>query len=156
MEADLREVAVCPVRWADFLAQPQAAWPMFADLRQVAPQRAERRSSSRSNRDTRCVRLEQVKGASPSRRHELLLGFVGEHVARVIGASGPDAIDPRQPLNELGLDSLMAVELRNRLGTGLGLARSLPATLVFDHPTVEALSTYLACDVCAAKDAATP
>ena len=56
-------------------------------------------------------------------------------MARVIGASAADAIDPRQPLNEIGLDSLMAVDLRNRLGTGLGLARSLPATLVFDYPT---------------------
>jgi acyl carrier protein len=91
--------------------------------------------------------LGRLQDANPARRHELLLAFVGDHVARVIDAPSRDAIDPRQPLNELGLDSLMAVELRNRLGSGLGLARSLPATLVFDHPTLEALALYLARDV---------
>jgi Phosphopantetheine attachment site len=91
--------------------------------------------------------VEQLRTASAARRHELLLGFVGDHVARVIGAPGRESIDVRQPLNEMGLDSLMAVELRNRLGNGLGLARSLPATLVFDHPTLEALASYLAHDV---------
>ena len=45
---------------------------------------------------------------------------------------------PRQPLNELGLDSLLAVELRNGLGQALG--RRLPVTLLFDHPTLEALT----------------
>jgi hypothetical protein len=88
--------------------------------------------------------VQQLRDASAARRHELLLGFVAEHVARVIGARTRESIDPRQPLNTMGLDSLMAVELRNRLGSGLGLARSLPATLVFDHPTLVALATYLA------------
>jgi acyl carrier protein len=87
--------------------------------------------------------IDELKQATPQRRRERLLGFVAEHVARVVDAPSAQAIDPRQPLNELGLDSLMAVELRNRLGTGLGLARSLPATLVFDHPTLEALAAYL-------------
>ena len=41
----------------------------------------------------------------------------------------------------------MAVELRSLLTAGLGLPRSLPATLVFDYPTIAALSSYLAEEV---------
>ena len=58
-------------------------------------------------------------------------------------------VDTQMPLSELGLDSLMAVELRNLLGSGLALKRSLPATLVFDYPTIEAVADYLLRDVLA-------
>jgi hypothetical protein len=81
-----------------------------------------------------------------------LLAFVGNHVAHVIGAPGADSVDPRQPLSDMGLDSLMAVELRNRLSGQLGLTGALPATLVFDHPTVEAITGYLAREVLADRD----
>jgi len=137
-------VAVFPVRWTTFLTQPQAASPMLDELR--ALQRADvRAAATTATADAApgndwLVRLAQ---AGPAKRHELLLSFVGEQVARVIDAASANAIDPRQALNELGLDSLMAVELRNRLGSGLALRRSLPATLVFDHPTMEALARYL-------------
>jgi aryl carrier-like protein len=72
-----------------------------------------------------------------------MLAFTAEHVARVLSAPSAQAIDVQQPLNELGLDSLMAVELRNRLSRGLQLERTLPATLVFDHPTLDAIAQFL-------------
>ena len=52
------------------------------------------------------------------------------------------AIEHRRPMQELGLDSLAALELRNRLGRLVGAV--LPASLLFDHPTVAALTEHLA------------
>ena len=61
--------------------------------------------------------------------------------ARCSGCRRPVSIEPRQPFQELGLDSLMAVELRNAVGAALG--RPQPATLLFDHPTSDALVDHL-------------
>ena len=79
--------------------------------------------------------------APPGQRRPLLLDFVSEQVANVLGAHSAAAIDERQPLHEMGLDSLMAVELRNLLVVGLDI--ELSATLAFDHPTVVALAAHL-------------
>jgi myxalamid-type polyketide synthase MxaE and MxaD len=54
----------------------------------------------------------------------------------------PSRLDPRKALGDLGLNSLMAMELRNRLETALG--HPLSATLAWNHPTVDALVTHLA------------
>ena len=56
-------------------------------------------------------------------------------------------VDHREPLADLGLDSLMAVELRNLLGRGLRLPRSMPATLLYDYPTISELANYMAKEV---------
>ena len=80
----------------------------------------------------------RLANATPRRRAGILVDFVREQSARVL-ALPVDEVGDRTPLSEMGLDSLMAVELRNLLGTALG-GRTLPATLVFDHPTVEAIA----------------
>jgi acyl carrier protein len=79
---------------------------------------------------------------------------VAQRTARVLGLDGGNAIDPQRPLKELGIDSLMAVELRNLLKTDLDLEAGLPATLVFDHPTVEAIARFVERQVFGAAPAA--
>ncbi|RZQ60923.1 SDR family NAD(P)-dependent oxidoreductase [Amycolatopsis suaedae] len=67
--------------------------------------------------------------------------LVRGHVAAVLGHDDAAGVDPDTALRDLGVDSLAAVNLRNRLAADLG--RPLPATIVFDHPTVTALATAL-------------
>ncbi|MEX5636358.1 SDR family NAD(P)-dependent oxidoreductase [Parafrankia sp. FMc2] len=74
-------------------------------------------------------------------RREAVLALVRGQVAAVLGHSGPDDVDVRRAFQELGFDSLTAVELRNRLVSVTGLR--LPSTLVFDYPNVTALAAHL-------------
>jgi hypothetical protein len=85
---------------------------------------------------------DELAAAPPAQRPQRLADFVAGQVASVLGAAA-GTVDEQLPLNELGLDSLMAVELRNRIGAGLAVEEALPATIVFDYPTVTALAGYL-------------
>ena len=78
----------------------------------------------------------------PAERSDLLVQFVREEVARVCGLDAGSAPAPSLSLMDAGMDSLMAVELRNSLAAALG--KDLPATAVFEYPTIETLAQYLA------------
>jgi acyl carrier protein len=78
---------------------------------------------------------------APALRLALLEAHLIQQIAQVLRLP-PDQIDSKTPLPTLGLDSLMALELRNRLELSLGA--TLSATLIWGYPTVAALAPFLA------------
>lgn len=87
--------------------------------------------------------LREWRAAYPDARRRMLIDVVREEVARVLNVEAEDLRDPYAGLMDLGLDSLMAVELRTALTGRLRLSRTLPATLVMDHPSMHAIAAYL-------------
>ena len=74
-----------------------------------------------------------------------MLARVHREAARVLGIPESAPLDPDLPLNDAGLDSLMAVELRNTIGAAVG--RTLPATLLFRYPSIDALVGFVLTEV---------
>ena len=95
--------------------------------------------------ETEASLSERLAAAPANRRKTLLRERVSQLTTRVLGLPRGETLDVTEPLRQLGLDSLMAVELRNLLGQAVG--RTLPATLTFDHPSVAALTEHLAREV---------
>jgi acyl transferase domain-containing protein len=86
--------------------------------------------------------LRQLMLVPSDEMEETAGNFVRDHVARILRLN-PAQVEDNHRLMDIGVDSLMAVELRNRLDRALGLPESLPASLIFDYPTVQAIAQYL-------------
>ncbi len=85
--------------------------------------------------------LQRLEGLPDDEQHAVLLELVRSSIATVLGSASPESIDPDQAFQELGFDSLTAVEMRNRLKAATGLA--LSPTLIFDYPNSAALAGYI-------------
>jgi acyl transferase domain-containing protein/acyl carrier protein len=133
-QRDSTQVGVQPINWSKFMRQfpPGLQPPLLEAFVQHAGTPALTKSKF----------LETLEVTAAGERLTLLQDEVRSQIAAVLGISSPDEIDLRSRLFDLGLDSLMAVELKVRLERALCCV--MRPTLVFDYPTVEALVSYFA------------
>jgi acyl carrier protein len=96
--------------------------------------------------------MQRLEHALPAERRNLLFEHICGEAAAVLGFDRASELDPEQGLFDLGMDSLTAVELKNRLQTTLG--KPLPSTLLFDYPNVQKLTDYVAREVLRWNDGA--
>ncbi|MEM7342898.1 MAG: SDR family NAD(P)-dependent oxidoreductase, partial [Chloroflexota bacterium] len=131
----LSQIGVLPINRAQLATTAQADWPF---LKALIPEQTGYRPQQVSGGGELFQRL----AASPVEdRQPLLTQHLQTMVANSLGLPTHQSLDTRQGLMELGLDSLMAIEIKNKLERNLD--QSLSATLLFDYPTIEALAAYL-------------
>ncbi|MFG2943547.1 SDR family NAD(P)-dependent oxidoreductase [Streptomyces sp. NPDC048282] len=120
-------------------ADPDAVPVMMRDLVRVPARRVAAAGAGPAESESTLKR--RLAGLDASERRRALLELVRTQAAAILGHTTMSAIEPGRGFVDLGFDSLMAVEFRNRLTTATGLR--LPVTLIFDHPNPEALAAHL-------------
>ncbi len=141
MRLPTNEVLILPVDWPVYLRETHAAGRyFFKDIQSRSP-KTSAKAPAKDTRISKPALLRLLEETPAVQRRGAIIQHIRQEVIRLVGLPPDQMIDPRQPLNTLGLDSLMAVEMRNALTVALG--KSLPATLLFDYPTSEALAGYL-------------
>ncbi|HRX71168.1 MAG: SDR family NAD(P)-dependent oxidoreductase [Gammaproteobacteria bacterium] len=138
------QIAVLPIDWPKLQGHFGTHLPaLFRELSLTTHPAPTQEKGGNPPFAARCSPLatEDLAALPPARQIERIAGLV-EAQARGLLSIGNAPLRHDRPLNELGLDSLLAVELRNRLGALAGA--SLPATLLFNYPTIAALAEHLA------------
>jgi short-subunit dehydrogenase/acyl carrier protein len=148
-QADGAGIAVLPIDWQVLFRQFAAGQepPMLAELAAGLAKPAAARPARRKL-------VQELEGVAPNRRRAAVGTFLHAEALKVLGLAAGIELDPRQPLSELGLDSLMAVELRNAIAGALD--RTLPATLLFKHPALEGLTDFLMTQIGGDSPVSTP
>lgn len=131
------QMTVAPMNWSKFLERfPTGAYPSL--LRRVKKIKV---NATTSLEQPPAVFRQELEAAPPAKRRSLLIAHVRSQVANLLGLQESELRDLKQGFQDLGIDSLMAVELRSRLQTSLNC--SLSATLAFNYPNIEAVTNHL-------------
>ena len=138
------QAAVLPANWRRFVEQ-QGGLSQHSFLADVVGGATSAPTRTPVAKPRAADLRDRLAAAPAARQKSIVAAFVRERALLVLGLHPTRALDPNTPLGELGLDLLLAVELRNAIGRAVGV--NLPATLLFDYPTVETLTSYLCKEV---------
>src|SRR5262245_48264086 len=137
LRASEPQIIVAKVNWAVFKELYEAMGPRPL-LEHIRPRPAE---GPGPESVAQAKFLQQLEQSPPGDREDLLSARIQAEVGRVLKFAPSQLPDSQQGFFDMGMDSLMAVELKNRLEITLG--RTFPTTLVFEHPSIDALSRHL-------------
>jgi acyl transferase domain-containing protein/acyl carrier protein len=141
----LGEVAVLDINWEHFANQLGNKTPsILQNLVKSSFRNIPHKTQANDNQF-----IQTFAQSSQSERFEYLASYLEKQIKQQLHMKSSEKIDRKAGLASIGMDSLMAVELRNIISNSLGssFAKALPATLMFNYPTIEALTNYLLTDV---------
>ena len=136
----MTQISVLPIDWQRFLApfRPGTVPPLFTDF----AAQATAGSAAHPADVARAERLRALAAAAEAERHDLISACLRDQVVKVLGLTPGEPLDAARPLNEFGLDSIMAIELRNRIELELGVR--LPVSAVLSSPSLAQLAANVA------------
>jgi acyl transferase domain-containing protein/NADPH:quinone reductase-like Zn-dependent oxidoreductase/acyl carrier protein len=125
-----------PIRWASAVQQQPSLRgdPLFSRLLDEA-------TDPRRRRDEAAPLVSELRELKSHERRPHLLRFLEGVVVKTLGMSAAKSLDPQQGFRDLGLDSMMSVELRNKLQ--IAINHSLPYALTFNCPNLNALTSHI-------------
>ncbi|MGW0881238.1 MupA/Atu3671 family FMN-dependent luciferase-like monooxygenase [Streptomyces sp. NPDC002671] len=130
LDKDPRQTTVARLDWAGVFE----AFPTVRHTRQFAGFLAEAGDAGSAELLAKCA------GADAAERTGIISGYLTDRIVAVLGVDAAD-LDPQQPITELGLDSLMSLDMRNRIKTDLGVV--VPIVRFLEGVSVEQLTTHV-------------
>ena len=142
LRMDAGQAVAADIRWPDWARHhPIGASPRFSALAGT-PESSQAAAGGATPDHSFSQRLAQ---AAPDERRALIAAHITRQTAEVLGWDAGKPLDPDRGFFELGMDSMLSLELRNRLQRSF--SRPLPATLVFKHPSIASLADYFAAEL---------
>jgi NAD(P)-dependent dehydrogenase (short-subunit alcohol dehydrogenase family)/acyl carrier protein len=135
-------LTVADINWERFVPvfTAQRPRPLLNGVREVREMLAADTGQARTEVEA-ATAMQRIGRLSGPQRAAALLDLTRTEVAAVLGHDDPKKIDKRLVFRDAGLDSMTAVDLRNRLAASTGLR--MPAAVIFHHPTILELTQYL-------------
>lgn len=125
---------IAPMNWAQYLNKLQFVGGIFSDIEK------DQENSLELSKDELGFALEK---ANPKDQHKIAIEYISQIVKQVLGLRADEQVDTSKGFFDMGMDSLLATELRNKLQRALGNRCIIKSTISFDYPNINDLTDHI-------------